>query len=650
MTFRRACALITVAALATAGAATAAPAAATDPPAVQVGTVADELTTTAGQLVLAGSGGVDTGPAAGPYESRTMISGIPAASSLVEAPDGTVYASGSAGLFSITGSAATAIGTGSFGCLGDVAATRAAIWVVSSCEDGNPTDPRIVSISTGGAGGTDPVITADAVTVDPGGPVRLASVPDAPDLLAVADATVPTSPDSGGVPTRRARVFDIGAGSATASYTTDFGAGDGVPVLALSPNGTRLLAGAGYSTSVFDLAHQRYFADLSYFTGHNDMIKDAAFTVDGRHAAVAWSGDDGRGGVTTYDVAAAGRVARFTTYRDSAVPVAVAWSASDLLAAVPYAGGDVLQSTTRAYQGAVTAALHPPTYPVVWGGRVTIVGTLASAFGAALPGVTVSVTRSGPGGTVALPSRASDADGVFRIADTPAQPGRYAYRVTRLADEEFAAFSTTLPLTIGPRPNSLSLRFDRANYEATQPATVTIRLGHWNSNRTVRLFGEGWHVPRQLIRTGTVDRSGVFRTKIYMPFTSRFTATYSGDSHYAATSTRVTRTVRVRAFTSTSKPLATKGAYRIFRAKKPMAIAANVSPWVRSARVGFVVQELHGKRWRSWGSGSARVDNDGWSVLRFTGGRGERYRFRASIADSPLARGRTTAWRYLSFR
>jgi hypothetical protein len=101
----------------------------------------------------------------------------------------------------------------------------------------------------------------------------------------------------------------------------------------------------------------------------------------------------------------------------------------------------------------------------------------------------------------------------------------------------------------GQLPTVLSISApNQATYDPK--ISVTAQLGPTLSNRTVAIYGQPAGSAKRLLKKGTVDSSGQLTVSYTAPYTTTFTAVFSGDSLNAPKT--VTHTVTVLAKTSLS--------------------------------------------------------------------------------------------------
>ncbi|MBE7163375.1 MAG: hypothetical protein INR72_19210, partial [Williamsia herbipolensis] len=416
MALRRACTLATTTVLAT-GLLTAAvmtPAAAA-PTAVEVETVADQLVDRDGAtLWLAGSKGVGYGTSP---VGRTLIDGTAGAHSLAQAADGTVYASSDHALTRIAADhSVTTVAAGEYDCLGDVAVTTGAVWVVSACDD---THPQLVRIADG-------TVTADAVTVDEPGSMRLASASGAPDELVVSDHVSTDVQDEDGTHSTvvpRVRVLDTTGAAPVQKFVTTLTPSDAAPVLALSRDGSRLVAGVDADFRMFDVRTQSTAGVR--LPAYGETVASAGVSDDGRFAALVTLSTN-----AAFVLVYAADGTRLTSHGYGVDSAGVAWQGS-ALAVVTHqatADSDSLVILPTAYRNRPEVYLRDQDVRAYWGQRITVIGDAITDTGDPARGLRLTVSRSGPDGTRTLGTTTVGASGQFSWNDTAPVAGTFRYK------------------------------------------------------------------------------------------------------------------------------------------------------------------------------------------------------------------------------
>jgi hypothetical protein len=141
------------------------------------------------------------------------------------------------------------------------------------------------------------------------------------------------------------------------------------------------------------------------------------------------------------------------------------------------------------------AAFHSP---------ITISGKLSLGTGGALPvGSTITVTRTGPGGSVTLKPAAVSASGTFTVTDTPAALGSYTYTASYIdAAQAIRSVTARAPVTVmlstskltfnapavGAIYQGLTIKGELAFLPGTVPAGVKLSVTRTAAGTTKKVF------------------------------------------------------------------------------------------------------------------------------------------------------------------
>ncbi len=232
----------------------------------------------------------------------------------------------------------------------------------------------------------------------------------------------------------------------------DVHAGRGLVAVSLPGLGPRLLR-------LSDLSEVRRFPPR--------QVHGLAFDAPGRHLLMA--AEDQHDGVVSYpvdqDLVAHGRMMRADH---------VAWS-SDGRA---YAAGGELLVQPGWNVDPLDLRLQLAQERVTPGGSADIGGRITTTDGTAVPRTALTVTRSGPGGSVLLPPVSPAPDGSFRVTDRPPVAGGYTYRVAYAGDVRRARATAQVSVRVGDvapaTPARPAARGTITTREVAQPAVYDL--------------------------------------------------------------------------------------------------------------------------------------------------------------------------------
>jgi Carboxypeptidase regulatory-like domain len=233
------------------------------------------------------------------------------------------------------------------------------------------------------------------------------------------------------------------------------------------------------------------------------------------------------------------------------------------------------QQASLTLTGAATASI---------GHAVTLQGTLTAA--SPLAGATVTVTRTGPGGTKTL-TATTNSGGSFTLTDIPPAAGSYTYTASFAGNATVSPATATLRVTVSLLSASLTVSATpgTANYGGL--VRVTAHLGTTDTNRTVEILAQarGASASNRLANA-KVNSSGNVTVSGRLARTTTFTAVFLGDAKYAARSAATTVYTRAGVAEAISGYYASKHVgsvtYRLYHHTKHLNVAAAVS--VRTRR------------------------------------------------------------------
>jgi hypothetical protein len=456
---------------------------------------------------------------------------------------------------------------------GSIAVQSGKVWVgYKITTDAVPT-AAIGAINLADSGTFEPAAAPGTWTT----PVQLAADPDNTGVLIAVDdpagssavaATYNTTTDPA---TPRAAQGILGGTTSTCTYLGE---------LAVVPGGQGFAAGCDGPPSVYEYAPGN-IADgvTSYFAnggGTSQAIAvavdtDGTFAVANRTSVYVYQPDGTL--LNTFAIAAGNKT-------DEAY--GLEW--------VDTAGGSGLAAVsqsvaTKAYTVQIfsKAKLLRPT--------VTFSATAKASFGkpvkltgtSLLPGgaadtAKITITRTGPGGTVSLPTVTPASSGAFTATDTPTAVGSYTYTATS------GATSVTAKATVVKDTPALSLTpaSGTVGYKAVVHLTATLGATHGNRALTIYAHVNGGARKNKVIATGKVNSKGQLSVAWTALQSSTFSVTFAGDADDAAVHASAAASVRAQVTATLSGQYGTKKSggttYRLYHRTGKVTVAATVTP------------------------------------------------------------------------
>ena len=284
------------------------------------------------------------------------------------------------------------------------------------------------------------------------------------------------------------------------------------------------------------------------------------------------------------------------------------------------------------------------------GKTVTISGTFSNPDGGCLHADTVSLTRTGPGGTVGLGSGAIGADGSFSFDDTPTAGGTYDYAVSFAGDETHdLSQSAAMSVTVTKIPTSLTLAATHPTiaFGRTTTLQATLTGGDPSSEVVFELASGGtW----QTIDTAQVGADGVATSTVQPSGKTRYRAEFLATPARAA-SMSAAATVQVHAV-MTSRMIgkgSPDGTYTVY-ACCTAYFYVKLRPLHPSVKWSAIVQYYGNGKWRPLGSGTYAMERDGDAAVYLNASQGYRYRVRGVFTGDEDHLGTTGTWNYFRFR
>ena len=306
------------------------------------------------------------------------------------------------------------------------------------------------------------------------------------------------------------------------------------------------------------------------------------------------------------------------------------------------------QPTVRFTASATTTFGHP----------VKLSGTSVLPSGAA-DTAAVTITRSGPGGTVTLPAVTPSSTGAFAVADTPKAVGTYVYTAASGATSASASakvIKDTPALSLTPVNSAVG-------YKTVVHLTAT--LGATFVNRSLTIYAEvngsgkggkgGQGGQEKVIASGKVNAKGRLAVAYTALESTTFSAVYAGDADDAAARASAALSVRAQVLEALSGQYGTKKSggttYRLYHRAGKVAVAMTVTPGHPGGCVEVETQEFAKGAWHaSAKTGCVTLSAASKATVRLTLGKaalGSPYRVRADyLSDSRSNASGASGWQY----
>ena len=265
----------------------------------------------------------------------------------------------------------------------------------------------------------------------------------------------------------------------------------------------------------------------------------------------------------------------------------------------------------------------------------------------------VTLTRTGPGGTVTLPAVTPDTAGDFTVTDTPKAVGSYVYTATSGATSAGASAKVVQAVP------ALSLTPARSAVGYKTVVHLTATLGATAVNRSVTIYAEvdGSEQGGQgrVIASGKVNAKGRLAVAYTALESTTFRAVYAGDADDAAAQASAALSVRAQVLEALSGQYGTKKSgrttYRLYHRAGKVTIVAVVTPGHPGGCVEVETQEFAKGAWHaSARTGCATLNAASKATVRLTVGQaalGSPYRVRVDyLSDSPASASGASGWQY----
>jgi hypothetical protein len=282
---------------------------------------------------------------------------------------------------------------------------------------------------------------------------------------------------------------------------------------------------------------------------------------------------------------------------------------------------------------------------------VTISGTFHNSEGGCLRQGSVSLSRSGPDGTIDLGSTAFAADGSFSFQDTPTLAGDYTYTVSFAGDETHeASSSSTLNLQVTKIPTSLSLRVSDATITFGDGTKLSATLNNGSPTSHVVFQRKGndgdWHafdvraVGNDAVATIRVEPGAEARYRV------AFLATPNRMGSVSSSLTvQVHAVMRSRMIGKSTKD----GRYTVYKCCTAY-FWVKLRPLHPGVKWTAAVQYYGNGKWRSLGKATYKLERDGDAAIFLNAVTGYRYRVRGHFDGDADHLGATSKWNYFKYR
>ena len=283
------------------------------------------------------------------------------------------------------------------------------------------------------------------------------------------------------------------------------------------------------------------------------------------------------------------------------------------------------------------------------GRNLSVAGTFHDPDGGCLRTGSVTLTRTGPGGTV-TDDVAIGPDGTFAFNDAPSATGVYDYVVSFAGDATHEpSESSTMPVTVTKIPTAVTLTATRSTLTLGDVTTLRATLtGGVPSSAVVfqQSTGGAW----QTIDSLPVGADGVAMLKVQPSGEARYRATFLATSTRTASgSAAVTVQVHAIMISRMIGKGVRRGSYTLY-ACCTAYLYVRLRPSHPGVKWTAIVQYWGSGKWRPLGSGTYTMERDGDAAIFLNASQGYRYRVRGSFAGDRDHLGATSRWNYFRFR
>jgi YVTN family beta-propeller protein len=274
-----------------------------------------------------------------------------------------------------------------------------------------------------------------------------------------------------------------------------------------------------------------------------------------------------------------------------------------------FAGSTYLASATASATATVARAVSSITTKAPssaeLGSRFTVTGTLSWSIGSPPAGTAITVTRTEKGTSAKKTfSVTTGSGGTFSLADTPPGLGSYIYTADYAGSEQASPVTGGSTVTVTRISTGLTLSTGGADFNYEPTIHVTAHLGTTYTNRVVAIYAQWLGSSKGiLIAKGKVNSKGDLTASFRTPYSTKFTAVFSGDAHYAPASAAVTAGVRASVGTSISGYYATEKVngtiYRLYHRGDDVDLGTSVAPNKHGECIKVEIQEYYNGIWNA---------------------------------------------------
>jgi YVTN family beta-propeller protein len=250
-----------------------------------------------------------------------------------------------------------------------------------------------------------------------------------------------------------------------------------------------------------------------------------------------------------------------------------------------------------------TLSLTGPTSATI-GKGVTLTGSLkVQGHSSVPPSTTVTVTRTGTGGTKKFNAVKPSLNGTFSLSDTQLSIGSYTYTASYSGTSTVTPSTATHKLSVTAIAPSLSVTTGAVTFAYDSTIHVTAHLGTTATNRTVSIYAQPTGGAKKLLKTGKVSSSGTLTVSYVAAHSTTFSEVFSGDAKYAAKTVTHTVTVSAKVSPTISGYYASKKigsqTYRLYHDTAHLNVAVTVAPDKSGQCVELQIQEFFEGSWQT---------------------------------------------------
>jgi hypothetical protein len=320
--------------------------------------------------------------------------------------------------------------------------------------------------------------------------------------------------------------------------------------------------------------------------------------------------------------------------------------------AAAYGVGDGYPYSVEIFDQAegLPAMTFTATAKTSFGHPIALSGTAVLPSGAAGTSK-VTITRSGPGGTVTLPAVTPSSTGAFKTTDTPKTAGTYTYTATVGA----ASASATAKVAQDIPKLSLSPASSTVSYKTVVHVIAT--LGPTHVSRSLTIYAEVNGTGKdKVIASGKVNAKGQLAVAYTASQSTTFRVAYAGDADDAAVQASAVLSVRASVQERLSGQYGTKKSggqtYLLYHRTSKVTVAIVVTPGHPGACVEVETQEFYQGAWHaSAKTGCATLGHASTATVSLAVSKetlGSPYRIRADyLSDSPGNASGASGWQYI---